>query len=165
MDPGWGVPHRLVTLDGPTAHAAWDIPYGDSVVGRDSPAGLVTDSSVSRRHVLVSRHGDQVALRDIGSTNGTWVNEERLWAEPRPLRPGDTVQLGHVRLRYDTPAPHHQQQPQPPMRFGDVHGPVNAGAGSQYVAGRDQHIGDRSPTPTTTTPRTRCSRAGVSAAS
>ncbi|MEV8509029.1 FHA domain-containing protein [Actinoplanes sp. NPDC051475] len=140
MDPGWGAPHRLVVIDGPTTHAVWDIPFGDTTIGRDSPAGLVTDGTVSRKHVLVSRHGDQVALRDLGSANGTWVNDDRLRGETRPLLPGDTLRMGHVRLRYDTPA--RPQQPQP-TRFGDVHGPVNTGPGSQYVAGRDQHVAGR----------------------
>ncbi|MBM2618525.1 FHA domain-containing protein [Actinoplanes sp. LDG1-06] len=140
MDEGWDVPHRLVVIDGPATHAAWDIPIGETAVGRDNPLGLVTDGTVSRRHVLVSRHGDQVALRDLGSTNGTWVNHDRLRGETRPLHPGDTVRLGDVRLRYDSPARRPQAQP---MRFGDVHGPVNTGPGRQYVAGRDQHIGDR----------------------
>jgi len=139
MNPEWDLPHRLVVVDGPTTHAVWDIPFGDTVIGRDTPAGLVADGTVSRRHALVSRHGDQVALRDLGSANGTWVNYDRLRGEMRPLSPGDTVRLGDTRLRYDTLARH---QP-PPTRFGDVHGPVNAGPGNQYVAGRDQHVAGR----------------------
>jgi hypothetical protein len=140
MDSGWGAPHRLVAIDGPATHAAWDIPLGDTTIGRDSPAGLVPDGSVSRHHALVSRHGEQVALRDLGSTNGTWVNDDRLRGETRTLFPGDTVRLGHLRLRYVTSA--RRQSPQP-TRFGDVHGPVNAGPGNQYVAGRDQHLAGR----------------------
>lgn len=137
MDPGWGEPHRLVVIDGPTTYAAWDIPPGDTIVGRDHPVGLIADDTVSRRHALVSRHGDQVALRDLGSINGTWVNHDRLRGETRPLLPGDIVRLGDVRLRYDTPVRRHPPQP---TRFGDVHGPVNTGPGNQYVAGRDQHV-------------------------
>jgi hypothetical protein len=133
----WGAEPRLVVVDGPVTHATWDIPYGDSTIGRETPAGLVHDDTVSRRHAEVSRHGDQVVLRDLHSTNGTWVNGDRLTGSSRQLRPGDTVQFGRVRLSFVAPGDH------PVTHFGDVHGPVNTGAGSQYVAGRDQHIAGR----------------------
>jgi hypothetical protein len=136
MYPASGVP-RLVVFDGPDPRASWDIPFGETTIGRDSPAGLARDDTVSRRHASVSRHGDQVLLRDLNSTNGTWVNDDPLHGSPRVLHPGDTVRMGRVQLSFvASPA-------ERPMRFGDVHGPVNAGPGNQYVAGRDQHVAGR----------------------
>lgn len=56
--------------------------------------------SVSRRHALVERAGAGHALRDLGSTNGTFVDGQRL-TRPVLLRAGAVVQIGPYRLVYD----------------------------------------------------------------
>jgi hypothetical protein len=51
--------------------------------------------SVSRRHAAVRFSGDRPSIVDLGSTNGTWLNENRLAAyQPHPLRTGDLIRLG-----------------------------------------------------------------------
>jgi hypothetical protein len=79
-----------------------DIPDGELPVGRDEPlgGGIQGETTVSRRHAVLVRTADRVAVRDEGSTNGTFVNGVRIEAET-PLRPGDQVQFGSVRLRYE----------------------------------------------------------------
>jgi hypothetical protein len=131
---------RLVALDGRLAHACWDIPPGRSTIGRESATGIVVDDeSVSRRHAMLSRDGGHVVLTDLRSTNGTWINDRRLYGA-QELHPGDTVRLGQVSMAFESGAP---SSVAASYRFGDVGGPVNAGSGRQYIAGRDQHIGDR----------------------
>ncbi|MDR3265648.1 MAG: FHA domain-containing protein [Synergistaceae bacterium] len=50
--------------------------------------------TVSRRHAKVTRNGGQWRIEDVGSTNGTWVNDRRLEkGRPCPLSTGDTVKL------------------------------------------------------------------------
>jgi S1-C subfamily serine protease len=51
------------------------------------------DLEVSARHAVVFRQGGGYVIRDLGSTNGTWVNGERVRGE-RALEPGDRIQLG-----------------------------------------------------------------------
>lgn len=69
------------------------------LIGRDPSCGLATqEPSVSRRHAEVSFAGDQVEIRDMGSSNGTWVDGEPVSADPQPLRPGQQVFLGHIPL-------------------------------------------------------------------
>jgi predicted component of type VI protein secretion system len=80
---------------------------GTIVVGRD-PACDVSedgDSLLSRRHTEFVAGPDGVVVRDLGSRNGTFVNGVKV-AEG-PIRPGDIVHIGHLRLRYvegDEPA-------------------------------------------------------------
>jgi hypothetical protein len=78
------------------------LPEGTSVVSRDPGMGvsLVGESSVSRKHAEVVKSGNHVVVRDLGSTNGTFVNSIKVVGEAT-LHPGDTVQFGTVRLRYE----------------------------------------------------------------
>jgi hypothetical protein len=51
--------------------------------------------SVSRRHAVVDLSGDKPTVEDLGSTNGTWVNETQLEAgKARALRTGDLIRMG-----------------------------------------------------------------------
>ena len=54
---------------------------------------LATDPSVSWQHAMVWADGTGVWVRDLGSSNGTWVNESRVWG-PVQIFPGDHVRLG-----------------------------------------------------------------------
>ena len=74
-----------------------DIPAGfDQVLGRDASADItVPDPAVSRRHARIHRGADAVWMEDLGSTNGTYVNGDRLTV-PYRLRDGDEVKLGNT---------------------------------------------------------------------
>lgn len=64
------------------------------IIGRDEvPGGLqILDQGVSRRHAEVFRIGEMFFIRDLGSRNGTFVNEEKISEEL--LRVGDEVKIG-----------------------------------------------------------------------
>ncbi len=143
----------LVITEGPHAGQSFTISGGEVVLGREADATIVLDSSsVSRHHARLRRHGDNVVAEDLHSTNGTFVNEDRLTGPVR-LDVGDTLRLGDVELQFGVigmPARTHGEGPAASYDFGNVHGPVNAGSGSmnvgsgqQYVAGRDLHYGDK----------------------
>jgi len=80
------------------------IPVSDAplVVGRDAGLGLslVGESTVSRRHAEVVHRGGAAYVKDLGSTNGTFVNGAKVQGEVA-LRPGDEVQFGAIRFRYE----------------------------------------------------------------
>ena len=84
-------------------------------IGRDPANDLHLDSPlVSRRHARVARIERGHALIDLGSTNGTYVNDVRLAPNARwALRPGDSIQLGPFRFTYQpegfSPAAHATQ--------------------------------------------------------
>jgi pSer/pThr/pTyr-binding forkhead associated (FHA) protein len=75
---------------------------GDNLIGRNPECGIWVDAAgVSRRHArlrLDAESGD-AAIEDLGSTNGTFVNEARV-ESPVTLRDGDTVHLGSVALTF-----------------------------------------------------------------
>lgn len=74
------------------------------LIGRDPSCGLPTqEPSVSRRHAEVSFVGDAVVIRDLGSSNGTWVDGEPVATEPQSLRPGQQIFLGHIPLLVEWP--------------------------------------------------------------
>lgn len=69
------------------------------LIGRDASCDLVTpEISVSRRHAEVFLQDDQLLVRDLGSSNGTWINGRPVAADPSPVRPGDQIFLGHIPL-------------------------------------------------------------------
>jgi predicted component of type VI protein secretion system len=88
---------RLVSADGDEL----PLEEGALEVGREAGLGLslLGESTVSRRHAEIVRTGGVVAVRDLGSTNGTFVNGVQVQGE-RELRPGDTVQFGAVKFRF-----------------------------------------------------------------
>lgn len=58
------------------------------------------DKGVSRRHAAIIRKDGSLHIVDMGSANGTFLNGQRLVAnQPRVLRDGDDVRLGHLVLR------------------------------------------------------------------
>jgi pSer/pThr/pTyr-binding forkhead associated (FHA) protein len=57
------------------------------------------DRTVSRLHAVLEDYGTSWTVRDMGSTNGTFVNGEQIHAE-RALRAGDELRVGHSRLVY-----------------------------------------------------------------
>src|SRR4051812_43999880 len=72
-------------------------------VGREPslPLHLDEDTQVSRRHARFSAVGGGVAVEDLGSTNGTYVNEQPI-SSPRTLNPGDKVRVGLTVLELRT---------------------------------------------------------------
>jgi len=75
---------------------------GDNVIGRNPECGVWVDAAgVSRRHARLKLDTESGAatIDDLGSTNGTFVNETRVEAEAA-LRDGDLVHLGPVALTF-----------------------------------------------------------------
>ena len=65
----------------------------DLVLGRGDRAEIqLDDPFASARHARVYQQGNIVVIEDLGSTNGTYLNEELL-ETPRPLHPGDRVRI------------------------------------------------------------------------
>lgn len=71
---------------------------GETLVGRGGRSALFIDvPSVSREHAIVRRSAEHVEITDLGSSNGTFVNGERL-SGTRTLKAGDEVRLGGAAL-------------------------------------------------------------------
>jgi pSer/pThr/pTyr-binding forkhead associated (FHA) protein len=75
------------------------------VIGRSADCQwIIPSGAVSRRHAVLRRRGDELVVEDLGSSNGTMVNGERL-SGPRTLRDRDKLQLGAVEIRVVIPEP------------------------------------------------------------
>jgi pSer/pThr/pTyr-binding forkhead associated (FHA) protein len=70
----------------------------DAVIGREGTDIVVADPEVSRRHAAIRQHGDGVAIEDLGSTNGTIVNGDKVRGV-QPLNDGDSVRVGNTVFR------------------------------------------------------------------
>jgi hypothetical protein len=76
---------------------SWPITGSRLTVGRGLDNDIVLDdASVSRHHAEITREGGRAQVRDLGSTNGTWVNARRVMANP--IQPGDQLAFGAVQL-------------------------------------------------------------------
>lgn len=60
---------------------------------------ILPDASVSNSHALIRRENGGFILSDLGSRNGTLLNEARL-SEPRPLQHGDLIKMGHCTITF-----------------------------------------------------------------
>lgn len=99
---------RLIVRRGPTPNQVFDLTRDVITLGRDISNDLVVnDAEVSRTHLRLTRGIDGYTIADLGSTNGTFINGQRLLGS-RPLNNGDqiglgeTVTLGYERVRAGT---------------------------------------------------------------
>jgi predicted component of type VI protein secretion system len=85
---------QLIMRTGPTPGAIFTLEGDQLNIGRDSSNEIViNDAEVSRRHARLTFQGGKYVLEDLGSTNGTFVNGQRL-AGPRVLKAGEVVSFG-----------------------------------------------------------------------
>jgi hypothetical protein len=92
---------RLIVERAPghTPGMEYDLQDG-AVLGRGEQAEIrLEDPFASSRHAQIVRQGGAMVIEDLGSTNGTFLNEEVL-AGPTPLHPGDRVRIGDSEFTY-----------------------------------------------------------------
>jgi hypothetical protein len=93
---------QFVMRSGPVPGVIFPLEGDQLIIGRDSSNGVaINDAEVSRKHSRLTFQGGKYVLEDLGSTNGTFVNGQRL-AGPVVLKPGDVISLGeHIVLMYE----------------------------------------------------------------
>jgi len=92
----------LVSIYGPNLGRRWSLDRDEVVIGREAGCDiLVPIDTVSRRHCAVRRSAGGFVLADLGSTNGTAVNDDALPAhEDRVLRSGDRIRVGSAIFKF-----------------------------------------------------------------
>lgn len=86
--------YQLIMRSGPTPGAAFMLEGDQITIGRDPTNSItINDAEISRRHARLTYQGGKYVLEDLGSTNGTFVNGQRL-AGPRVLKSGEVVSFG-----------------------------------------------------------------------
>ena len=91
---------RVETAAGLRAGSAYSLAEG-AVLGRGEQADIrLEDTFASSAHARLAPHGDVMVLEDLGSTNGTYLNEEPLRG-PQPLHPGDKIRIGDSSFTFE----------------------------------------------------------------
>ena len=128
---------QLTMRSGPTPGKTFLLEKEEILLGRDLANDIpISDPEISRRHVRFMMQGESVLIEDLGSTNGTFLNGQRI-SSPQQLRAGDVITLGEdivlaveqegfdpdatvVKSKEDLtarampqPAPSYQRQPEP----------------------------------------------------
>ena len=81
--------------------SAFDL-VGGAVLGRGDAVDIhLEDPFASTRHARISWEGSTVMIEDLGSTNGTYLNEEPLTG-PAPLHVGDRIRIGDSEFSLET---------------------------------------------------------------
>ncbi|MBV9818838.1 MAG: FHA domain-containing protein [Solirubrobacterales bacterium] len=92
-------PRLLVErASGHESGVAYDLADG-ATLGRGDVEIRLEDPFASSRHARISREGALLVLEDLGSTNGTYLNEEPL-SGPSPLHDGDRIRIGESEFSY-----------------------------------------------------------------
>jgi pSer/pThr/pTyr-binding forkhead associated (FHA) protein len=89
----------VVAIDGPLTGQRFPI-QGNLDFGRESgQVPMAYDTQASRRHAAIQPGPTSPVLTDLGSTNGTYVNGQRI--QTAPLRPGDLFKVGSTTFRFE----------------------------------------------------------------
>ena len=85
----------LHILQGPDRGKKFELPIDEpQLIGRSSESLPLTDGTVSRRHAELTPNDGRWYLRDLESSNGTFINGERIGHDPVELSPGDQIRCG-----------------------------------------------------------------------
>lgn len=112
---------RLVVLSGQLRGREIEVMRDRVRIGKSRQCEVVLpDDSISREHAEVRRDGDRYRVTDLGSTNGTFVEQARI--TDAFLNPGDVLGLGKVELRFVPRESRTELLPSDADRFGTVLG-------------------------------------------
>jgi predicted component of type VI protein secretion system len=92
---------KLIVLAGAKLGTEIPLSKDEFVIGRSKECALRAGSeAISRRHCLIARQGDHWSVRDLGSRNGTYVNDKPAEGSV-PLSAGDELRVGPLKFRVD----------------------------------------------------------------
>ena len=90
---------QLSIIEGPDKGKKYALVKSATKIGKkENNDFIVSDSTVSRNHMIIEYSSDSFQLRDLGSTNGTYVNGTRV--KEAYLVPGDRIKLGNTTLEF-----------------------------------------------------------------
>jgi len=92
--------NKIMILENGSVQQEIELDKQQLVIGRDASNAIhLSDPSVSRRHALLTCALDEYFIEDLGSTNGTLLNDKRV--TKHILKHGDLLQIGDYILRYE----------------------------------------------------------------
>lgn len=92
-------PRKLVVTAGSLTGTSLPLRAQGTLIGRTPECALVLDDDyASGRHARIFQDDGQWYVEDLGSTNGTWLDDRRLGGEPQPVREGSVLRIGRTVL-------------------------------------------------------------------
>jgi hypothetical protein len=87
---------HLIVQKGPQPNQLFDLTLDQLTIGRSSANDItITDPEISRKQARLIKQGTDYAIEDLGSTNGTFVNDRRI-VGLTPLHDGDIIEFGEA---------------------------------------------------------------------
>jgi hypothetical protein len=106
---------KLVLLSTGMTGRTHELKVDRTTIGRlEDNTFQIAEPSVSSHHCEILLRGEQVVVKDLNSTNGTFINGEKITESP--LKPGQVLRLGQIEMRLDTGAPGEAPPPPPPAK-------------------------------------------------
>lgn len=107
---------KLVVLSAGMTGRTHELKVDKTTIGRvEDNTFQISEPSVSSHHCEVLLRGEEVLVKDLNSTNGSYINGEKITESV--LKPGQTLRLGQIELRLETdagmPAPSSATAPAP----------------------------------------------------
>ncbi len=95
---------KLVILSEGMTGRSHELKVDKTTIGRvEDNTFQIPEPSVSSHHCEVLLRGNEVVVRDLNSTNGSFINGEKI--TEKVLKPGQTLRLGQIEIRLETDAP------------------------------------------------------------
>src|ERR1700756_4926734 len=95
---------KLVLLSTGMTGRTHELKADKTTIGRvEDNTFQIAEPSVSSHHCEVLLKGSEVVVRDLNSTNGTFINGEKV--SEGTLKPGQVLRLGQIEMRLETDAP------------------------------------------------------------
>jgi hypothetical protein len=92
---------KLVVLSESLAGKIHELTVDTTTVGRvEDNAFQIPEASVSSHHAEIIKRGSEIVIRDLNSTNGTFINGQQITGEG-VLKPGQILRLGQIELRLE----------------------------------------------------------------
>ena len=86
--------YQFVMRTGPTPGTTYPLGDGQTTIGRDPSNTIsINDAEISRHHARMTLQGGKIVLEDMGSTNGTTVDGNRI-SGPHVLKAGEMISFG-----------------------------------------------------------------------
>jgi len=100
---------KVSIKEGPDSGKVYEVAQA-AILGRLDTSDIpVHDGKASREHAKIYKQGEQYAIVDLNSSNGTFVNGEKI--TKRILKNGDEIAIGLVRLLFELPEPKEKKAP------------------------------------------------------
>lgn len=87
----------LIVLAGEGVGSMYRIEEAETIIGRTATANIrLNDDGISRKHARIVQKGNEIVVEDMGSANGTLVNEEKV--QSQALKDGDKIRIGSTTI-------------------------------------------------------------------